>query len=243
MFSANQRDQSLLVALGLSGGVGRAAGATDVLSVVSENATPSKGDWYLRRKIRYQVRLDPRQSMADTDLEVKYQNDAPPSGLPDDVIGSLQPDLARGTSRQIAMLVRAPTDELEHLFVDSKVDNPIAEREGSLRSYLTEFETPSMSASTLRATSNVQGAFFGRGRERLYRLEVLPQAVANADQLEITIEAPRGWNVTGRTRFRGSLRRDEVLEVRLRQTWRGWFFEKAVLEPWRLGRRALGRIF
>lgn len=243
MYSPREADQANFVALGLGGGIDRTTGATDVLSVISENASGNKIDWFLRRRISYRVRLDTNESVARTELRVEYRNDAPSSGLSDYVIGSSLPDVPRGTNRQIVMLVRARLDDLEDLTIDGEFDEARPAREASARSYVTMMDVPARSTGRLHAVSTVLAAFFGTGRERRYRLDVLPQAIANADHLTVTIEPPRGWHIVGRTEFRGQLLKDQAFEVQLNQTLRAWIFERMVLDPWHMGRRLLGRVF
>lgn len=93
------------------------------------------------------------------------------------------------------------------------------------------------------ATSIVSDVLGAEGRTRTYRLHVLSQPVANPDAYTIEIEPPKGWRAQGETTYSGNLTGDVIMEVRLTQTWRAWLFQKTVLDPWRVGRRLVGRIF
>ena len=240
MFSEHSGDQRLFDRLGISGATSRARGADDVLSVVSENATGNKADWFLRRDIRYDVRLDPESGIATTNLDVTFRNTAPRSGLPDDVIGSPVSGLEPGENRQIVMLVRSKDDNLERVTIDGRDAALVSEREGILRGYRSTIEIGARSSSDLQASSLVR--FSEHGGRRSYRLHVLRQAVARPDFAEIEIHIPAGWKVTGQRRFLGDLTTDVTLEVTLERTVRGALVQKLLIEPYRLARRLVDRL-
>jgi hypothetical protein len=239
MYSDHEQDQAVFDQLGASGSVFRARNATDVLSVVSENATGNKIDWFLRRDIRYTVNLDPDKRSAIGDLRVTFRNTAPPNGLPDYIIGGKIEGLQRGASRQIVVLLRPGQNELGGIAVDEKVATLVAEREGDFRAYRTTVEVPPRARSQLLARSFVPNAFIGRGDERVYRLHVLRQPVANPDFAEIEIAVPAGWETIGQNRYLGDLTQDVVLEVRVKRTVAGSWFG----EPLGVAKRLFSRLF
>jgi hypothetical protein len=238
MYSAHDSDQLALTKLGLTGSVDR-EGATDVLSLVSENASGNKIDWYLRRDIQYRVRLDPETGVGKADLVATFRNTAPDSGLPDYVIGS-PTNLARGSNQSLLLLLRAPPDSLEEIEIGDNTE-PVAvrEREGRLRSYRSSMEIRATSGVTLRASSTVPGALIGPPARRTYRLDVIPQALAHPDHCEVVIEVPSGWSARGRTRFSGDLDRPVTLEVEFTRTRRATLVDEVILDP----ARAVGRFF
>jgi hypothetical protein len=242
MYSRHRSDQQALVLAGLAGTLERARGATDVLSVVSQNAGANKIDWFLQREIRYRVALDPSAARARGELEIDIVNQAPRSGLPDYVIGSAYPSLEKGTSRQILGVVRS-SDELRSLRVADRSVSPSRSQEGRLRAYRWVLDVPPGSSTTVRMSSDVQAAFAGSGRRRTYRLMILPQPVAHADRLAVEIDAPLGWRVWGPTRFEGYLNGDIIMEVELTQTGPGWLYEHLWSRPWKLARQVLDGIF
>ncbi|MGH2760910.1 MAG: DUF4012 domain-containing protein [Actinomycetota bacterium] len=243
MYSSHGEDQATFTELGLAGDAARAQAASDVLSLVTQNATGNKGDWFLRRSMRYDVRLDPIRRTASTELAVDFRNSAPSSGLPDYVIGAKAGGVERGTNRQILTLVRAAADELRGLQVGADQVTALQGPEGPLRGYRTAVDIRAGGSAEIRMTSTIPKAVQGTGSDRTYRLHVMPQPVVNADFLEVSIRAPAGWTVEGDSTFANELGRDLILEVRLRQTSRAWLFDKVVLEPWRVARDLLGRIF
>lgn len=243
LYSEHEADQAVFHRLGASGTVDRASTATDVLSVVSENASGSKIDWFLRREIRYRVALDPDAGAAATALSVTFRNTAPATGLPDYIIGSAVPGLPRGDSRQFLILVRSPPDTDASLTVDGRPGTLVAAREGPLAAYRSTIDVPARGRSELRMRSAVPWAFvdggLGERDGRVYRLHVLRQAVASPDFADIEISVPAGWRTVGRARFLGDLTQDVVLEVRVERTTAGSLFG----EPLSFVRRLLGRVF
>ncbi len=243
MYSRHGQDQATFTSLGLSGDVDRSKGATDVLSVVSVNAAGNKADWFLGRDMSLRVSLDPDADEATSDLSVTLQNDAPASGLPSYVIGSKVPGLPRGTNRQIVTILRPSDDRLDSFSVEGEPRGAERAREASLRAYRTSMDIGPGSASGARFRSVVRGAFQRKGDETTYTLMVLGQPVAHPDRYDIVIDVPRGWRAAGRTRFTGELKQDVTLELRLVRTRRGSLVETVLLEPWRLARRLIGRVF
>ena len=243
MYSKHAQDQTAFTSLDLAGGVDRASGATDVLSVVTVNAAGNKADWFLRRDMSFEVRLDPDAGTATGDLSVTLQNNAPPVGLPDYIIGSYVPGLPRGSNRQIVTVLRPGDDHLESFTIGGEARGAERDREASLRAYRTSTDLASRSASSFRFRSAVPDAFEREGNETIYRLMVLGQPVAHPDRYDVVVDVPRGWHASGRTRFTGELTQDLIFEVHLVRTGRGSVVEKVFLEPWRLARRLVGRVF
>ena len=241
MYSEHEADQGTFERIGAAGGVSRSRRATDVLSVVSQNAGGNKVDWFLRRDLRYRVVIDPDARTATGTISATFRNTAPSTGLPDYVISSLIPGLPRGTNRQIVTVVRGPRDELVSLHVDGKDATMVAGPEGSLSSYRSTIEAPPRERAELVATTQVPRALAAQGSERIYRLHVLRQAVAHPDFLEVEIDVPAGWEAVGRTTFLGDLTQDQVFEVRIRRTLAGSVVDTLIGEPMRFFDRLLSR--
>ncbi len=239
MFSEHEADQTVFDRIGASGNVYRTRDATDVLSIVSENAAGNKIDWYLRRDIRYLVALDPDSGAAVSSLSATFRNTAPPDGLPEYIIGAAIDGLPRGTSRQIVLVVRPGQDQLGPIIVDGDVAVSSDGREGDLHAYRTTVDIGARSRSQLLARSYIPNAFTGEGDDRVFRLHVMRQPVANPDFAEIQIAVPNGWKIVGQDRFLGDLEQDVVLEVRVRRTVAG----NLIGEPVRLVKQIFNRLF
>jgi hypothetical protein len=243
MYSQHNEDQSAFDRLGMSGAVDRARSATDVVSLVSENASGNKADWFLRRELRYRVELDPETRRASSVLDVSLRNGAPETGLPEYVIGSPLGDLRKGTNRQIVMLVRSARDELRRLQIGGESTQSSNAFEGPLHAYRSTIDLPAEGRTTVSAASDVAGALERVGDELVYRLVVMRQPVAHPDFADIEIVAPKGWTATGTSRYLGDLTRDVTLEIRLERSTRGSLVETVFARPWRFMRRTIAKVF
>jgi hypothetical protein len=93
------------------------------------------------------------------------------------------------------------------------------------------------------ASSVIPGAVVRDGDDVIYRLHVMPQAVANPDFLDVEVAVPAGWSASGETRYVGDMHGDVTLQVRLSRTVRGSIVGKLFVEPYRFLKRAFGRVF
>lgn len=232
MHAQRPQEQRQLERLGLAGGVARESGATDVLGLVSDNAVGNKIDWFLRRDVRYEATLDPQSGTAKTRLDATLTNEAPSSGLPDYVIGSPLPEIAKGVSRQILVLLRSEQAAPPRIRLAGRRYIPRAGREARLRNFhVRRLDIAPKGRVRLLATSEVPRAVRGSGRHRVYRLHVLRQPVAHPDTYHVRVRGPRGWRVTGESSFDGPLESDLVMDVRMVQTRRAWLVDRLILEP------------
>lgn len=243
MYSAVPSEQEALEAVGLARHASRTEDATDVLGFVSNNSSGNKIDWFLRRRVRYGVDLDPGTNEASFRLEADLTNGAPGAGLPAYIIGSPDPNLADGENRTITMLLRSRDDALEEMTVSGEPVQPSRDREDRLLAYQTIHVIPPGGRVTVAATGVVHGAVRGTDRERVYRLHVLRQPVAHPDRFELTLEAPESWRIEGTRTFSGPLTSDLVVEVRLVHRFEAWLVERAVLGPFRLVRDIVSAVF
>lgn len=97
MWSADADEQALLAQMSLSGRLPDPTGR-DGWGVTVTNAGGSKIDHFLRRRVDYDVTVDPATGDATATLRIQLTNTAPAEGLPDYVIGN-EIRAPRGTSR------------------------------------------------------------------------------------------------------------------------------------------------
>ncbi|HZQ26869.1 MAG TPA: DUF4012 domain-containing protein, partial [Acidimicrobiales bacterium] len=96
--STRPTEQSALVELGAAGKMPAVNG--DFLGVVTQNAGGNKIDWFLRRATSARVRIDPATGRVDSTVQVRLTNQAPATGLPPYIIGSVvTPPLPNGTNK------------------------------------------------------------------------------------------------------------------------------------------------
>lgn len=87
VWSADPTEEAMLVDMGLGGELPSLANA-DGLAVTVNNRGANKIDVYLRRSFEYRATIDDETGRIDATVTLTLANDAPPSGLPDIVLGN-----------------------------------------------------------------------------------------------------------------------------------------------------------
>ncbi len=91
-------EERLLADLGTRGAMTPVKG--DFLGLVTQNAGGNKIDWFLRRSVEYDARVDTATGEVRATARIRLHNGAPAGGLPPYVIGSAtRPPLAPGTNK------------------------------------------------------------------------------------------------------------------------------------------------
>ena len=243
IYSTDAPSQRALASVGVARDLARTNNAGDVLGIVGNNFDGNKIDWYLTRDISYDVSLDPSTNDAYASLTVALHNDAPATGLPDYVIKSLSPQAPNGTNRDLVVVLRTPGDDPLAVTNGGVATEVSRDPEGVLVGYHDVVNVPSHGSMVMRANLATTGAVTGSGRDRTYRLVVLSQPIAHPDQLSIRIRAPAGWSVVGPTIYSGPLNGDQVFEVHLHHGALAWLTDVAVMGPFRVAARLIGRLF
>jgi hypothetical protein len=163
---------------GISGAWRTTEGA-DVIAVRSANRGQNKIDVFLHRSIDVDVRHDPAKSAVQSTVTVSLRNDAPSQGLPEYLIGNAF-DLPLGTNRQLLTLY-TPLD-LVAATVDGMHAGVQNQSELGLHTYGVPIDIPA--GATVTVVFEVAGVIPGADP---YRLELLPQALANPDQLAVKV--------------------------------------------------------
>jgi hypothetical protein len=187
LHSQRADEQASLRRLGAHGALPRSGG--DHLALVTDNASESKVDWFLRRALDYRLRYDPDSGAAEATVTVTLTNDAPPSGLPDYVLGG-RVTLA-GHNRQIVQ-VYTPLD-----LVAATVDGrpPPAGRRSlgrpGNRAHELDVIVPPGSAMTieLRLAGRLAGP---PGR---WTLDLGRQSAVHPDDVTVTLDVADGWRI------------------------------------------------
>jgi hypothetical protein len=234
MYSTHPAEQDVLTELGVARGVDRAARSGDVLGVVGQSAGSNKTSWFLRRTIGYTARLEPSTGSVESALRVELKNNSPASGLPAYVLGGVDvPDLAPGYNRQLLMVLRPPDDQLAGLALDGRQVAASRDHESSLRLYTTSSDIAPGATLTLEGRFRVPGAFKQAGDRRTFELLILKQPTATDDRYAVSIQAPPGWRVKGRTIFQGELKEDLRVRVQLVRDFWSKFADSLPLGPLR----------
>ncbi len=185
--SRRTEEQAALGRLGADGALPRSG--ADHLALVTNNASESKADWFLRRALDYHLRYDPATGSAEATVAVTLTNDAPASGLPDYVLGGRV--VPRGHNRQIVQ-VYTPLD-----LVGATVDGrpPPAGRRSLGRpgnwAHELDVVVPPGSATTieLRLAGRLAGP---PGR---WTLDVGHQSTVHPDDVTVTLDVAGGWRI------------------------------------------------
>ena len=187
---AQREEQGLITRLGVDGALPPVTG--DSVMVVNQNAVGHKVDYFLRRKLRYEVDLDPdrRPAMLTARVEVGLQNDAPSSGLPVGVIGPAESYFTAGENRTYVS-VYSPLGVQRATLDDRPLEVESAPDLGR-QAYSSLVSIPSMESRTVSLDLS--------GRARLspdgwYRFDVLHQPTLVPDEVEVSVAVPPGWRI------------------------------------------------
>ncbi|HEY6531138.1 MAG TPA: DUF4012 domain-containing protein [Acidimicrobiales bacterium] len=185
---ADPAESAFLDRAGLSGAWYAEPGA-DLVSVRSANRGLNKIDVWLHRQVDIETSYDPGSGEVSSTVTVVLRNDAPSSGYPDYLIGNSF-DLPDGTNRQLLTLY-SPLD-LVSVEVDGAASGVQNQTELGLHTYGVPVDIPSGEDRTL--TFRLSGAI---DPGPTYRLTVLPQPLANPDELRIAVTVAGNPDASG----------------------------------------------
>lgn len=190
VYMVDAGEQRLMGRLGADGAVPEVSG--DSVLAVNQNLAANKVDYYLRRKVKYDVTVEPDGDDATVTgrVAVTLTNGAPSSGAPQSVIGPYGTEFRAGENRT-------------YLSVYSPFPKRSATIDGRPADFETHFDLDRVSESvTLSLQSNetktVDVEVAGRVRlaERgWYRLDLLHQPFLVPDDFELAVRAASGWHI------------------------------------------------
>ena len=185
-----------MAGLGLSGSaVAPATG--DYLMPVGINAGGNKLDAFLRRTVRWRVRLN-EEGAAQATAAFTLANDGPASGLPRYIIGPYDSDFQAGQNEQIATLYVAGGYGFTKASLDGQPSGAEAQADFGGLALTQQVGVMAKSTVTMGYELARPAAAERLGDDRLrYRLLLRPQATVRPDQAKITVEAPPGWRFSG----------------------------------------------
>jgi hypothetical protein len=183
-----------------AGGALQAIPPGDLLAVYVNNGSASKIDFYIRRRVDYEVRLGGSLEAFGT-TSVTLENHAPTEGRPI-VVGPIDDPLNPGDPPGVA------GDEVHVLSTWCPAECPLvgAERdahtirvfegsEAGRRFYYDYSRLPSGDSSTFRAITKRVGVWEGDLSSGSYRLTILPQTTIIPTRFHVRIVAPEGTNI------------------------------------------------
>ena len=207
--STRPDEEAVFQRLELDGSLGL-EGASDLLSVRSSNRGLNKVDAMLRRQVSYDVRLDPDRGTVRSTVEVVLSNDAPASGLPLEAIGNRLGNPPGTSSATLA--VYTPLDLVDVTTRGEPMSHAVSNAHGLWR-YAVLLDIPP--GGEVRLQFDLEGRFDPSDG---YSVRVVPQALAEPDQVDVEISAVAGWGVEGRTSMHRSQADTEELTVRVART-------------------------
>jgi hypothetical protein len=169
---------------------------SDSLLVTTQNVGRNKLDYYLHRQVGYTVRLAPADSgdraTVQGRLEVRLENTAPGSGLPQYVIGPAEgsEDLVAGENRMFLSLY-SPL-RVNGVTLDGGTVGVESGTELGRHVFSAEVSVLPQSARVLSA--DVQGEVTLE-RGGWYEVSLPRQPQLNPDDVNVSIEVPRGWRI------------------------------------------------
>lgn len=184
----------MAASLNVGGEVPKASG--DSVLVVGQNAAGNKVDLFMRRRLRYQLRLDPdddaRRARLTGQLTVTLENSAPTAGLPTSITGPSDPIRFKAGENRTFLSLYSP-HRLRRANVDGQPLPLERSQDLERRVYSGLVSIPASASREVTVDVDGEVALDAEGN---YRLDVLRQPLANADQVDIVVEVPRGWRVS-----------------------------------------------
>ena len=185
-------EQELARVLEADGGLGRARG--DSLLVTTNNAGANKLDYYLARRLKYEVELDPstdgRAAAVKGGLQLQLDNTVDPAGKSSIVVGPNIDQLQAGDNFSIVSVYSS----LQFTAVATN-DFPVelsTEQELGRNVFSRFFNIPAQ--QTVELDFAMEGTV-PLGADHWYRLDLGLQPTVIPDRVDITIEVPAGWKI------------------------------------------------
>ena len=187
--SRRSEEQAALSRLGADGTFHQSAG--DHLALVTNNASESKIDWFLRRSVDYRLHYDPGSGTTEATVRVKLTNDAPASGLPAYVLGGLV--APPGFSRQIVQ-VYTPFDLVAATVDGRPPPAPALRSLGRPGNWAHELDVAVPPGAALTIELRLSGRLAVQAGR--WRVDIGRQAAVRPDDVTVTLEVADGWQIT-----------------------------------------------
>ena len=174
MWSFHSSVQPFLERIGLAGRFPSPSNG-DVLAVVTADAGTDKIDAYLKKSVNDHVTYDPRSGTVTHDLTVTLDNQAPPAGLPSEVIGSPGPGKPPPGTSRVWLSIYSPL-RLAGATVDSKTLTVATGKQYGMFTYSAFLDIPAESAATITFHLNGKVTAGDSYRLNLYNQPMVAQA-------------------------------------------------------------------
>jgi Protein of unknown function (DUF4012) len=186
--SFRPEEQALFARIGLGGAL-PPVGTGDFLSVRSSNLGLDKIDAFLQRSVDYRAQVNPSTGHVDATVTVTLHNTAPGTGLPAYVIGN-HDGLPPGTNEQ-QLAIYTPLRLVDVTSAGQPLGRAAGSEFGRFVYHVIVHVPPQ---SDLTVTFSLEGEITP-GMD--YHLVVVPQPLANADDLHVAVSGAAGWVTKG----------------------------------------------
>ncbi len=196
MHTADADEQTVLEQLGVAGRLGGGRESEgDVLGVFLNSGSPSKVDYWLQRRISYDVSLAPNGQAVGT-LTTGFSNGAPTTGEPTYMVGGVSPPLDVGDVLSFVSVYCAPGCRF-HEVPDAGFEGLVTERGTELGFGVTStwMQLKSGEDRDLLWTYATPSSWKMRGLNRVYRLHYDHQPMITPTQLQVRVDIPPGHDV------------------------------------------------
>lgn len=192
VYASDSAIQAAFERAGVAGGIAEPDG--DYLSVVGNNAAANKVDFYMHRRVRYDVELQTDGSV-DGQATVTLTNEAPTSGQPRYVIGpNAVEGIKAGENSTILAVYCAPDCQLDSFHRDGTEQPVGTEREFGRPVFTSNERLESGETTELSYRWTVPEVWQG-GNAGTYRLVFDEQPQIHPTELEIRFTVPDGAEV------------------------------------------------
>lgn len=188
LHSTSAGEQATFERLSAAGALAPVVG--DYVAVVTNNSGGNKIDLFLHRSLSYRVAYDPVTGATSATAEIRLENRAPATGLPDYVIGSGGPvEVPPGTNR-LHLSVYSPLT-LDGATIEGRPLPMEPGHEQGRAVYSAFVAIPPGESRTVRL--ELSGGLAPGPR---YRLDLGHQATIEPDAVDVQVEPATGWRVS-----------------------------------------------
>lgn len=194
MYVRDDDIQRVLAEVGIAGEL--PAGDGEFASVVVNNVSGNKLDFFTTRRVHHTVRLLP-DGVTASDLEVTFRNDAPTSGHPRYVLGPATALLDAGDNLSLVSLYCGRACAMEGPPVGVREGG----REGQLPVWDLALRIPSGAERRVAYRTRTTGGWYRDGGHLVVPVRHVVQPSLHETLLLLRVETPGGWRPVGLPEF------------------------------------------
>ena len=193
------KSQRLFRRIGASGALAPPTG--DYVGLTTQNWSGNKIELFLKRSLRYDMRLNPRTGQERATATITLANHAPTTGEPDYLIASPSPLVPIGANRTVVgfytyLTLRAATLQGEPIELTGQTER-------GMNVYTTMLTIPSGATATLQLRLEGGARFDANEESSAIRLTIGHQVMPNPDDVHLQITAVDGWSLNLRSPLAG----------------------------------------